>query len=78
MLLAAQDLVLALDVDKILVGNARILESLYIIGDVHRSEHVVGVVDKLGETLARPCGQVVVIDEDMHNWVMATFLSFSC
>ena len=54
MLLAALDLVLALDVDKILAGDARILEHLYIIGDVHRSEHVVGVVDKPGETLARP------------------------
>ena len=65
MLLAAPDLVLALDVDKILADDARILESLYIIGDVHHSEHVVAVVDKLGETLARPCGQAVVVDEDM-------------
>ena len=56
MLLAALDLVLALDVDKILAGDARTLERLYIIGDVYRSEHVVGVVDKPGETLARPCG----------------------
>ena len=31
MLLAAPDLVLALDVDKILAGDARILERLYIV-----------------------------------------------
>ena len=65
MLLAAPDLVLALDVDKILAGNARILERLYIVGDVHRSEHVVGAVDKHGGTLARPCGQAVVVDKDV-------------
>ena len=65
MLLAAPDLVLALDVDKILAGDARILERLYIVGDVHRSEHVVGAVDKPGEMLARPCGQAVVVDEDV-------------
>ena len=65
MLLAAPDLVLALDVDKILAGDARILERLYIVGDVHRSEHVVGAVDKPSETLARPCGQAVVVDEDV-------------
>ena len=57
MLLTSPDLVLALDVDKILAGNARILERLYIVGDVHRSEHVVGAVDKPGETLARPCAR---------------------
>ena len=55
MLLAAPDLVLALDVDKILAGHAQILEHLYIVGDVDCSEHVVGVVDKPGEMLARPC-----------------------
>ena len=65
MLLAALDLVLALDVDKILVGDARILEHFYIVGDVHRSEHVVGVVEKPVETLTRPCGQAVVVDEDV-------------
>ena len=65
MLLAALDLVLALDVNKILAGNARILERLYIIGDVHRSERVVGAVDKPGEMLTRPCGQAVVVDEDV-------------
>ena len=65
MLLAAPDLVLALDVDKILAGDAQILERLYIVGDVHRSEHVVGVVDKPGETLARPCGQALVVYEDV-------------
>ena len=65
MLLAAPDLVLALDVDKILAGDARILERLYIVGDVHRSKHVVGAVDKPSETLTRPCGQVVVVDEDV-------------
>ena len=65
MLLAAPDLVLALDVDKILAGDARILEHLDIVGDVDRSEHVVGAVDKPGETLARPCGQAVVVDEDV-------------
>ena len=65
MLLAALDLVLALDVDKILAGDAQTLERLYIVGDVHRSEHVVGAVDKPGETLARPCGQEVVVDEDV-------------
>ena len=65
MLLAALDLVLALDVDKILAGDARILEHLYIVGGVHHSEPVVGVVDKPGETLARPCGQAVVVDEDV-------------
>ena len=65
MLLAAPDIVLALDVDKILAGDARTLEHLYIIGDVHRSEHVVGAVDKPGETLARPCGQAVVVDKDV-------------
>ena len=57
MLLAAPDLVLPLVVNKILAGNARILERLYIVGDVHRREHVVGAVEKPGETLARPCGQ---------------------
>ena len=46
MLLAAPDLLLALDVDTILAGDARILERLYIVGDVHRSEHVVGDVNK--------------------------------
>ena len=51
MLLAAPNLVLALDVDKILAGDARILEHLYIIGDVHRSEHVVGAVDKCSQGL---------------------------
>ena len=65
MLLAAPDLVLALDVDKILAGDARMLERLYIVGDVHHSEHVVGVVDKPSETLARPCGQAIVVDEDV-------------
>ena len=65
MLLAAPDLVLALDVDKILAGDTRILERLYIVGDVHRSEHVVGAVDKPSEMLARPCGQAVVVDEDV-------------
>ena len=65
MVLAAPDLVLALDVDKILASDARILERLYIVGDVHHSKHVVGVVDKPGETLARPCGQAVVVDEDV-------------
>ena len=65
MLLVAPDLVLALDVDKILAGDARTLERLYIVGDVHRSEHVVGDVDKPGETLARSCGQAVVVDEDV-------------
>lgn len=65
MLLAAPDLVLARDVDTILAGDARILERLYIVGDVHRSEHIVGVVDKSGKTLARPCGQAVVVDEDV-------------
>ena len=65
MLLASLDLVLALDVDKVLVGDARILEHLYIVGDVHRSEHVVGAVDKPGETLARPCGQALVVDEEV-------------
>ena len=59
------ELVLALDVDKILASDAWILECLYIVGDVHRSEHVVGAVDKPGKTLARPCGQAVVVDEDM-------------
>ena len=34
MLLVAPDLVLALDVDKILADDARILEHLYIVGDV--------------------------------------------
>lgn len=65
MLLAAPDLVVALDVDKILEGDARILEHVDIIGDVHRSEHVVGAVDKHGEMLARPFGQAVVVDEDV-------------
>ena len=59
MLLAPLDLVLSLDVDKILAGDAQIFERLYIIGDVHRSDHVVGAVDKPGETLARPCSQVI-------------------
>ena len=65
MLLAAPNLVLALDVDKILAGDARILEHLDIVGDVDRSEHVVGAVDKPREMLARPCGQAVVVDEDV-------------
>src|SRR3989337_2012355 len=65
MLLATPDLVLALDVDKILAGDAQILERLYIIGDVHRSEHVVGAINKPGKTLTRPCGQAVVVEEDV-------------
>ena len=65
MLLAALDLVLALDVDKILARDARILEHLDIVGDVDHSGHVVGAVDKPGKMLARPCGQAVVVDEDM-------------
>jgi hypothetical protein len=65
MLLAALYLVLALDVDKILAGDARILENLYIISDVHRSENVVVAIDKPGEMLVRPCGQGVVVDEDV-------------
>ena len=65
MLLAAPDLVLDLDVYKILAGDARIFEHLYIVSDVHRSEHVVGAVDKPGETLVRPCGQPLVVDEDV-------------
>src|SRR3989337_984193 len=65
MLVAAPDLVLALDVDKIWAGDARMREHLYIVGDVHRSEHVVGAVDKPGKMLARPCGQAVVVDEDV-------------
>ena len=48
MLLAAPDLVLALDVEKILVGDARILEHLYIVCDVHRSKHVVRARDENG------------------------------
>ena len=56
---------IGLDVDKTAARDARILEHLYIVGDVHRSEHVVGVVDKPRETLARPCGQEVVVDEDV-------------
>ena len=47
MLVASPDLALALNVDKILGGDARILEHLYIIGDVHRSEHVVGLLTNL-------------------------------
>ena len=43
---------MALDVDKILAGDARILERLYIVGDVHRSEHVMGAVDKRPQSLA--------------------------
>ena len=65
MLLASPDLVLALDVDKILASIARILNRLYIVGYVHRSEHVVGAVGQPGKTLARPCGQAVVVDEDV-------------
>jgi len=65
MLLVAPNLILPLDVDKILAGDARIFERLYIIGDAHHSEHVVGAVDKPGEMLARPCGQAVVVDEDV-------------
>ena len=75
MLLAAPDLVLALDVDKILAGNARILERLYIVGDAHRSEHVVGAVGKPGETPARPCSFAVVakavysrLPLKLHDW----------
>ena len=53
MLLSTPDLVLALDVDKILASDARILEHLDIVGDVDRSEHVVGAVDKPSEMLIR-------------------------
>ena len=49
MLLAALDLVLALDVDKILAGDALIFERLYIVGDVHRSKHVVGLLTNLAK-----------------------------
>ena len=63
--MSISDLVLALDVDKILAGNARILEHLDIVRDVYRSEHVVVAIDKPSETFARPCGQAVVVDEDM-------------
>ena len=47
MLLAAPDLVLALDIDKILVGDARILEHLDIVGDVDHSEHVAELLTNL-------------------------------
>ena len=49
MLLAAPDFVLALDVNKILASDARILGRLYIVGDVHSSKHVVGAVKKLAK-----------------------------
>jgi hypothetical protein len=54
-----------LNVDKIPAGDARILEHPYIVGGVHCRECVVGVVEKPGEMLARPCGQAVVVDEDV-------------
>ena len=69
MILAAPDLILVLDVDKILAGDARILERLYIVGDVHRSEHVVGAVDKPGEMLAMPCGQAIVVDDTSSSYL---------
>ena len=51
MLLPAPDLVLVLDVDKILAGNAQTLERLYIVGDVHRRENVVGLLTNLAKCL---------------------------
>ena len=47
MLLAALDFVLALDVDKILAGDTRILEHLDIVGDVDYSKHVLGLLTNL-------------------------------
>ena len=38
-----------------------------MVGVVHRCEPVVGAIDKPGETLARPCGQVVVVDEEVMS-----------
>ena len=64
---AAPDLVVVLDVDKIRAFHVRNLERFYIIDGVHRSETVAGGADKLGETLARPCGKVEVLDEDVMS-----------
>ena len=52
------------DFDKVLAGQARNPERFYIVG-FHRSEFVVGAVDKPGETVARLCGHTIVVDEDM-------------
>ena len=63
---AAPEHVVATDVDKILAGQARNIERFLIVGGVHCNETVVGAVDKPGETLAGPCGQVVVVGRGRH------------
>ena len=65
LLCAALDPVVSTDVNKLVAGHARNLERFYIIDGVHRSELVVGAIDKPGKTLARPHGQAVVVDEDV-------------
>ena len=53
------------DFDKVLAGQARNTERFYIVFGIHHGELVVGAVDKPVETVARLCGHVVVVDEDM-------------
>ena len=51
--------------DKALAGQAGNPKRSYIVGGFHRSELVVGAIDKPGEMVARLCGYAVVVDEDM-------------
>ena len=59
------DPVVLTDFDKVLAGQARNIERFHIVFGIHRGELVVGVVGKPVETVARLCGHVVVVDEDM-------------
>jgi hypothetical protein len=54
-----------LNVDKVLAGQARSLEHVLMVGGIHHSETVLVVVDKPGETRTSPCGQALVVDEDL-------------
>ena len=63
LLCAARDPVVVTDFDKVLAGQARNTERIYIIGGFHRGKLVVGAVDKPVETVARLCGREVVVDE---------------
>ncbi|KAE8816588.1 putative calcium-binding protein CML18 [Hordeum vulgare] len=62
---AALDVVVVMNVDKIVAGQARNIERNKIIGGVHHRKTVVGTVDRRGEMLTRPCAQVEVVDEDV-------------
>ena len=53
------------DFDKVLAGQARNTERIYIVFGFHRGELVIGALDKPIETVARLCGHAVVVDENM-------------